>query len=352
MTQPGSTLANIITWVRRIIKSPSEQSISDDTIIDYINRFYLYDVPARVQLFELKRQYTFETIPNQFIYQFPFLSYNWINQPIYCDGVQMGFYQSNDQFYKIYPELVQNEQIATGNNDAGTEYTGFLGQSPILRGFIDDNDNLQPYVYFTAQDTAFHQLYVVDSGYLDTSGRGVLIQTDATFQNIIGPPLNKTAHTGYPDTATCDTGFINYLTGEYSVKFSTAIPGTNLVYNQSSPYSSGFPRIALFFNNTLKLYPVPDRSYKIQLDAYITPAQFMAEDTVTFNYMSEYLARGAARKILSDTGDTEQLQLYEPFFREQENFVLRRTDRQRAVTRVPTIFSAVTAQSQYTNTQY
>jgi len=55
--------------------------------------------------------------------------------------------------------------------------------------------------------------------------------------------------------------------------------------------------------------------------------------------MSEYIARGAARKILSDTGDFEQFNFYEPLFREQELLVWKRSQRQWTASRTPTIYS-------------
>ena len=36
---PGNVVSDIILWVRRIIKQTSAQSITDQTIGDYINRF-------------------------------------------------------------------------------------------------------------------------------------------------------------------------------------------------------------------------------------------------------------------------------------------------------------------------
>lgn len=41
-------LNNVITYVRRIIKSPSNAQITDALIIDYINRFWMMDVDARL----------------------------------------------------------------------------------------------------------------------------------------------------------------------------------------------------------------------------------------------------------------------------------------------------------------
>lgn len=330
MTTPGSILGDCINWVRRIVKAPSAESLPDQTIIDYINRFYVYDLSERLQLFELRRQYTFETIPNIFEYQFPYLNYQLIEPPVYCDGVQMGFYISNDQFYKIFPELVLNEQPIYSDGTSGP-YSVNFGRAPILRGFTDDLGNLLPYVYITAINSSGDQLYIVDDGL------GNLNQTDATFQNII--------------VKNC--GVVDYVLGTATFSFNTAIPSGEPITTQCTPFSGGFPRLMLFFNNTIKLYPVPKRAHKIQCDAYITPSQFLnSASSVTFNYMAEYIARGAAQKILSDTGDVEQYNFYEPLFRTQEAMVLRRSSRIKNQQRTPTIFQQISQNNPYQYAQY
>src|ERR1700678_1944833 len=67
-------LQDIITYIRRIIKSPSDSVISDNLIIDYINRFWLMDVDARMQLFDLKTKYQFQTTPGIDQYNMPLYS--------------------------------------------------------------------------------------------------------------------------------------------------------------------------------------------------------------------------------------------------------------------------------------
>lgn len=367
----GGILSDIINWVRRIIKSPSTQSISDSVIADYINRFWGYDVAERIQLFEMKRQYTFETIPNIFEYQAPFTQattpnfpannnpppfiqnpnpaqnqtvvpvYHMFRPPVYCDGVQMGWYQSNNQFYSVFPELVLNEFPILGDGTTGP-YSTNVGRSPILRAYIDDLGNLLPYVYITAFNTGGEMMYIVDSSYLNSDGLGILIQTDSTFQNIIGSSV-----------ASGGAGTVDYITGELNFTFTSSVVDGSNIETQTSPFSAGFPRICLFFNNTFKLYPVPDRAYKIQVDASITPTVFFnTQASIPFAYMSEYIARGAARKIMTDMGDWDQADRYEALFREQENLVLRRTTRQNAVERTPTIFSSQTSGNPYLYTQY
>jgi hypothetical protein len=65
--------------------------------------------------------------------------------------------------------------------------------------------------------------------------------------------------------------------------------------------------------------------------------------------MTEYISRGAARKILSDTGDMEQFMFYEPLFREQENLVWKRSQRQFTTDRTNTIFSQTQGQTNVNN---
>lgn len=346
---PGTVFSDIEQWVRRIIKAPNVQSITSQTIGDYVNRFYVYESPQRLQLFELKRQYTFETVPNIFEYQFQYNSYQNLLPPCYVDGVQIGFFTTNDQFYKIYPELVLNEQPIQGNGGVGP-YTLTVAQFPVLRAFIDDLGNLLPYVYITYTDVDGFTHFIVDSGYISSTNAnlGILIETDETFQNILGPPI---AITG--DTATGGSGTVNYLTGTCTFTTIAGVLAGSNINTQCSPYSSGVPRMCLFFNNVIKLYPVPDRTYKVQFDTNITPAQFLATNSaLQFSYMAEWIARGAARKILTDNADMEQFNFYEPLFREQENLVLRRSSRQNSVERTPTIFSSQSSQNPYLYTQY
>lgn len=345
----GTVYSDIENWVRRILKSPSQQSISSTTIADYVNRFYTYDAPARLQLFECKTQYVFETEPNRFIYQFPYQNFQMIEPPAYCDGVQMGFFQSNTQFYNIYPEFVNNERPICGSGIVGP-YNITFTRNPILRGFRSDNPwqsfqatpptvpptevvtyptTLTPYVFITAFDIDHNFMYIVDGG------DGILYQTDSTFQN---PPQGPDV-VGGVIVPPLVAGTVDYLHGQITFSFNNIVPAHEPINVQTSPYSPGTPRVCLFFNNQIKLFPVPSRAHKISMDAYITPAQFLNTSTsLPYGYMAEWIARGAARKILADNGDTEQIQLYEPFFREQEVLVLRRTERQNSTQRTPTIF--------------
>jgi hypothetical protein len=161
--------------------------------------------------------------------------------------------------------------------------------------------------------------------------------------------VDSTGFTAYSagGTASSTRNMINYLTGEVSnLIFPGVVPDGANITAQCYFFQSGLPRSILYYNNTLVLRSPPDKPYVVELDAYLTPAAYLSSAAaVTFGYMCEYIARGAARKILADTGDMEQFNFYEPLFKEQEMLVWKRSQRQFTATRTPTIFSGPTLQT-------
>lgn len=384
-------LSDVITYVRRIIKSPSDAVISDNLIIDYINRFWLMDVDARIQLFDLKTKYSFQTTPGVDRYNMPlydiqiqpgptgqqmpdiasFPVYQGFSGPAYVNGVPVSFQTQKQAFFNMFPNVTQYNQVV-GVGDGGTTYTlqvPFLSPNlpnpnnppfnGMLRGHIDITGigatgfNIDPpladtalavtqipavpvtsvdaAVYIGTQGTTGENVIVTDSGqFLDTNiNYGLLMNPGKA-------PNGNTVCGSYSTTSNT----VNYLTGEINVTFPVAIPAGNNINVQCYFFASGLPRAILYYNNVLTLRVPPAFQYLVELDAYLSPAAFLSSGTaVPFGYMAEYIARGAARKILSDTGDVEQFMFYEPLFREQEQLVWKRSQRQFTSTRTQTIYS-------------
>jgi hypothetical protein len=453
-------LSDVLTYIRRIIKSPSNASITDSLLIDYVNRFYINDVDARIQLFDLKTKYQFQTTPGVDQYNMPLYGlqtypnpasgqatqtasfypvYQGFMAPAYVNGVQVQFQTQKNSFFNIYPNIVQNLQaVAVGSGVQGYTFTIPIAPnntSPvnppiqsILRGHVDisgviatgsatdpilsntintsiPTTSIYPAVYITSIDSTGANVVVSDSGQFLTgfANNGLLMQpggypnggaalpggylntfviTNATqatqavltvtstlvagqqvtISGVVGMTqlngntyivisntgtlltinVNSTAFTAYVSggVVSSSQNTINYLTGAVNVTFPVAIPPGNNINVQCYYFQSGLPRSVLFNNNTITLRNPPDRQYLVELDAYLTPAAFLSTSaSIPFGYMSEYIARGAARKILSDTGDAEQLAFYEPLFREQEMLVWKRSQRQFTSTRTETIYS-------------
>jgi hypothetical protein len=397
-------LQDVITYVRRLIKTPSNSSITDDLIIDYLNRFLINDVDARIQLFDFKTKYQFQTQPGVDQYNMPLydiqISPSTSNQsvnfypvyqgfvgPAYIGGVQCGFETEKDKFFSVWPKVVQQSFVAA-IGDGGATYTfqiPFIGPqvSPpnppfnaILRGHVDitgivaTNLNIDPpiattttnyiatipttsvdsAVFITSIDSTGNKIVVQDSGeFLDTNiNLGLLMEPGKA------PYGNQALPGGYGTTS----NVINYLTGEITVTFPTAVPLGNNINVQCYFFQTGLPRSILFYNNCLILRSPPAQSYTVELDAYLSPAAFLnTSSALPFGYMAEYLSLGAARKILSDTGDAEQLAFYEPRFLEQESLVHIRSQRQWTATRTKTLYSqnntsALSAMSNFSGSSY
>jgi hypothetical protein len=378
-------LTDIITYIRRIIKSPSNAQITDDLLIDYINRFWMMDVDARIQLFDLKTKFQFQTVPGVDQYNMPLYNvqiepgsqtigiypvYQGFLDPVYINGIQVPFQTDKTTFFNIWPNIVQ-QMFQIGTGDGGT--TNFSFTFPVspnntippgvpfqyfLRGHVDitgiiatgnntdpffgttlntliPSTSIYPAVYITSVDADLNSLVVQDSGqFLFSAG------DKPNFGLLMNPgpaPFGYSALTGGYST-TLNT--INYLTGQGNVTFTAPPAAGAAISAQAFLFQCGLPRGVLFYNNTLIFRSPPDRQYLVELDAYLSPAAFLNQpNAIPFGYMAEYIARGAARKILADTGDIEQFQFYEPLFREQEMLVWKRSQRQWTASRTQTIYS-------------
>lgn len=377
--------------------------ISDSLIVDYINRFWIMDVDARIQLFDLKTKYQFQTTPGVDQYNMPLYDlqqsvggnpqqpvsfypvYQGFFDPVYVNGIQIRFYTQKNEFFNVFPPIVQNlTVVGTGNGSSGP-YTltipivNNIQPTPlnppiqgILRGHIDilgviaaaqltgqnedpplvtslDITNLVPFIesvpvtsvipaiYFTAQAADGSNITICDSGQFLSGNQnyGLLMNPGkAPFGNL---PLTGGPTPNYSTTQNT----INYLTGiAQNVYFPQNIPSGANINAQCYYFNTGLPRALLYYNNIMTLRVPPAQQYLVELDAYLTPAAFLTtSQAIPFAYMSEYIARGAARKILSDTGDVEQFNFYEPFFKEQEMLVWKRSQRQFTSTRTETIYS-------------
>jgi hypothetical protein len=378
-------LGDILTYIRRIIKFPSNQSISDDLLIDYVNRFWIMDVDARIQIFDLKKKYQFQTQPGVDQYNMPLYSiqtegtepnqasinyypvYQGFLGPAYINGVQVTFETLQSNFWNSFPKVIQPLiQVATG--DGGAEYTFNIPiLSPvtplpnesiqaILRGHVDVQGIISSGNGF--QDPPRTNSFItnipvtsVDSAFfittLDVTGTNVIVQDSGQFLEtdinqglLMSPGQAPYGNVGLEPGYANGVNTVNYLTGMVNVTFPVDIPVGQPINAQCYYFQTGLPRSILYYNNVITLRMPPNTQFLVEMDGYMSPAAFMTSaDAIPFAYMSEYIARGAARKILSDTGDTEQFQFYEPLFREQEILVWKRSQRQFTATRTPTIYS-------------
>lgn len=370
--------------------------MSDNLIIDYINRFLINDVDARVQLFDYKTKYQFQTVPGVDQYNMPLyniqtsptgstqdISYYPVYQgflpPAKVKGVDVSFSTQRNEFFNAWSSYVQyNVQVGTGDGSTGP-YTLNIPQGPgtapsvnfqpsgLLRGHVDISgviatgtnpiqdpplgDNTTDFIAEVPVTSVFPAIYFISTGAdgnnIVVSDSGQFLSSNINYGLLMAPgvaPNGNQSLGGYSTTVNT----VNYVTGVANVTFPTAIPSGQNIFAQCYFFNPGLPRAMLFWNNTIILRTVPDQQYMVEVDAYLSPAAFLTTASpIIYGYMSEYIARGAARKMLSDTGDTEQFVFYEPLFKEQEMLVWKRAQRQFTSTRTPTIYSSGAFQNNY-----
>ena len=387
-------LQDIITYVRRIIKSPSNATISDNLIIDYINRFWINDVDARIQLFDLKTSYQFQTQPGVDAYNMPLYSvqtqpgaqtigmfpvYQGFVTPAYINGIQVPLQTQKNSFYNIFPDVVQNlAVVAVGNGTAGP-YTinfGLLPNNPsplnpplagLLRGHIDitgiiglgqnidpplqDTNTAQTSIPAVATTSVYSRVFITTStgtgANMIVQDSGQFLDTEVNYGLLMSPGPAPYGNTTLPGGYSLTSNTINYFSGIAKVTFPDVVPAGQNISAQCFYFQTGLPRSILFYDNTLTLRSPPDTQYLVELEAYLSPAAFLnTSQAIPFGYMAEYIARGAARKMLSDTGDVEQFMFYEPLFKEQELLVWKRSQRQWTNNRTETIYSQGFGQGQ------
>lgn len=333
-----SNLSTIRTKVRRITGRPSTSQISDSEIDNYINTFYIYDMPEHLRLENLRVNYQFTTSPNIPVYDFPRNLYLTTSPPVYIAGYQSFFTQARANFFRINPELSFLQQsVYTG--DGTNAYSGAtLTSVPILPGFKPNPPGA--YSDSTVTDIAAkyinYNVVVSASGTPDaTSGIAPAITlVDDGQGNLFDPDDTST------DPAN-SRGSINYITGAIDItNFSSAIPSGNAINVQYIPYVASRPQTAMFYQDQIYLYPIPDQAYTVSFEAYKYPtALAQSTDDPQLQEWWQLLAYGAADKIFADNADFENLQKFRPLMQEQMNLVQRRTIVQSTSERVATIYT-------------
>lgn len=292
-----NTLQDIRNKVRRITKSYSPQQLSNNDIDGYVNSYYLYTMPGMLRLQSLKSNYEFVTEPNQDKYDFDVDGWVSLEPPLYIAGIEKSWFQSQMEFYRLYPQNQQIDSSATGTGITGP-YAFTLGNVPVLKNSLT--------------------ITTVDAG-----GNGQTVQDDGT--GVLSGD---------------GTGTVNYLTGAVSVTFSNLVPNAEAIQSSYEPYRAGRPTSCLFFDNQLVLRPVPDAGYKISIAGYRLPTELInSSASPEIKNWWEMIAVGAALKIFTDRREVEELNQYLPIYKRLESEAINRTVEQQTNQRSATIYS-------------
>jgi hypothetical protein len=326
-----NTLQDIRNKVRRITGRPSDTQITEDQIDQYINTFYIYDFPEHLRLQNLRVNYQFLTSANVPVYDFPTSLYLTVMPPVFIAGYQSFMTQSREAFFRINPELnLLKQNVATGNNTNGP-YTFTLTPIPILQGF---KRNPPGAFSGTTVDVSTINWNVLISA-LDGTG---------ISRSMVDDGLGNLRYVT-DDTSMPPRGLINYITGVVTgVTFQAVIPNGMPINCQFIPYKASRPQSAVFFQDQIALYPIPDQAYTVSFEAYMYPTAFLSGSGTggQIPQLTEWwqlLAYGAADKIFADNADMENMAKFRPLLDEQMRLCLRRTLVQQTSERTATIYS-------------
>lgn len=343
-----ATLTDIRNKIRRITARPSPSQITDTEIDNYINTFYVYDLPEHLKLDSLKVNYQFLTTANQCIYDFDRDLYLVNMPPVYIAGYQSYMTQSRENFYRVNSMFqFKQDSVAIGNGGTGP-YTGTLPTTYIMQGYKPN----PPGAYSSGvtgnavlpRDITWGILFsgkgLGSSGGISPSisliddGQGNLF--DVTDPN--SDPLNR-------------RGTIDYITGVFTLNFKSAIANNEPINAQYVAYRPSRPQSVIYFNGQFMLYPVPDQAYMVSFEAFKYPTAFLGTSPTTETPMLkewwQLLALGAADKIFLDNADFENLSRFRPFLDEQMRLVQRRTITQYSSERTATIYTEQTQFAQF-----
>jgi hypothetical protein len=341
-------------------QSVGEVNISNPAgIDDYINDFYLYDLPEHLRTLKLKDFYIFNTIPNCGTYSLPQYIKN-VEPPIYVDNYQFAWYQWPDVFYRIWPELNFIDRNLFTPNGSTPNFTFTLTQTPVQQGTVVIG--LQPNIdgtpspkleTFTDQDQPI-PLDIPQSQFFVNPGTLISNQ----YTGVLPPPSPG---------ITPGTGTIDYLTGAVTIVYITAPPnGTNSSCHYH-PYVASRPRDIMFYQQQLFLRPIPNDTYAVKVMSYFMPTVVLnaatnspsrplfnvtgansgdiaafgtsGTDLPLFNEWWQLIAYGAALKIFIEDGEHEEYARYKAYFEEQKLLAQREALRQLANQRIQTPYA-------------
>jgi len=302
-----SPLSAIRTKIRRLTRSPSTAQLSTAAIDDYVNTFVLYDFPE----FTVDKQLTFYTYPYIDTYatndelpdDSPFNNfknvYLSVQPPVYIAGRESAFTQSRNQFFNQYPKTQTEETVGTGDG-ATVLYQGNLSSLPVLANSVS----------FTAAGQNGTPMVIKEYPRIDPEG--IQTQVGTLYSDEYGL-----------------AGSINYLTGLFRVAFPDFVAVGQPVIAQAYAYRA-----------TFTFRPVPDKSYRIDIDAFQRPTALLdAVDEPDIAQWWQYIAYGASKKIFEDRMDVESVKAIAPEFFRQRSLVMQRLVVQQSSERTATIYT-------------
>lgn len=334
-------LASIIAKFRRLtgasdpLQVPNTANPSDPNsvgVTDYINSFYLYDLPAQFRSLQLKDKYTFNTIQGVDTYAFNSEQFTTVEMPCYCAKREIMLFNDPWNFYGVNFNWQFQNNFTSGNGSTGP-YSGNTSGVPILRSVNND----------PATAVGTPNMPGISQGqpaYPVSRVQNILITANTATST-----LNVTDNGNGGLIGNCTAGSINYQTGAISnLIFTQSVPQGNSIQIQYNPVPQSIPLSILFFQNQFVLRPVPNQGYTIELTVYRQPSQALINTggnagTPELSEWWELIAVGAAKKFYEDRLDFDGVQMMDKMLQEKYQLAYTRTYAQLGKQRISTIFA-------------
>lgn len=311
---PGSTLLDIKNAVRELTGRIAPNQMTDATLVNWINTYYVFDLPREIRTPELR--VNINILLNAHQQAYPLTQYTtnlalpnitnfqaWITSiypPIFCGGREIAFTQSQAEFFGYNPKNQQRTVAGVGTGlPVAITYT--IPGAPLVPG----------QVVFSTEDLVGGSIRRRDNGV------GGFVDEN---NNVVAGTINYVA------------GIVNGL--------DMGIPalGAN-IYAYSNGYSPSWPNMMLLFNNTLYFWPIPDQGYQVTFEADITLPDLVNDgDQPLQREWWQAITYGTAIKILRFYLETETIEQLMPEYERQLDFVNRKQITQQSVSRTPTIY--------------
>lgn len=347
------TLAYIIAKTRKLTGSSNAFQVTDEYIVEKIQTFYLYDLPAKFRSLKLKDVYTFTTNVGQDVYPFNSELYITVNQPCFCAKREIKLFHNPWTFYAANFNWQDYTNFASGDGTTGP-YSGFTTAAPFIPSVNNDPGPQDNRNLFFPQSRV--QNILITANVIGPNGVGQTQNvTDDGLGNLI--QIFQTSNSGNQEygwtyyrqyassTPTVPGGAtINYQTGEITgLVFADAIPAGTPIQIQYNPKQFSIPLAIMFWQNQFTLCPTPDKGYTIELTCYRQPIQaLLAADQAGNPELSEWreiLSVGAAKKIFEERLDSDGVVFIDKMLRECYDVIETRTYAQIGQERISTIYT-------------
>ena len=333
------TLADAISKTRALTASSNAFQVTDSYLVQQMNSFYTYDLPAKFRSLKLKDIYTFTTNVGQDVYPFNSELYITVDNPCYCAKREIKLYNDPWSFYGVNYNWQNQENFSVGTASAGP-YSGNTLGFPISPSVNNDpGPQTNPSLYFTqgrVQNILITANVIGANGVGQTQsvtddGQGNLIQIFQT-SNSTNQEYGWTYYRQYASSTPLVAGnaTINYQTGAITgLTFAQAIPAGTPIQIQYNSRRASQPLAIMFYQNQFTLAPMPDRGYTVELTCYRSPIKALLAQSQAGNpELSEWweiLAVGAAKKIFENRLDTDGTMIMDKMLRERYDIIETRT---------------------------